>query len=298
MGAYPLEDHKLIHRHLGINQLVAFDLDKNIVARQTFNRPIETCYCLHKESGDLISNLDSILKDCSFTSNNGIIIWLDYTDPKKIAHQFQEFQALLGKLRTGDLVRITVNAHPHSLLNAQSDGDQPMQAAQRRDNQFKNLSEKIGDFLPSGTSADQMTRDELPRIISRALGAAALKVLPATGENTFCPLSIIRYADGVQMLSVTGTVTARKDVDEMLTKIDLEAWPFASVDWSKVHPLLVPVLTVRERLMLERGILNKSADDLVTELGFDSASDIQMAEFLESYKSYYRFYPTLISSDI
>jgi hypothetical protein len=44
--------------------------------------------------------------------------------------------------------------------------------------------------------------------------------------------------------------------------------------------------------------MSKSPADLVSELGFDAASDIQIDEFLESYKSYYRFYPTLLSAEI
>jgi hypothetical protein len=65
-----------------------------------------------------------------------------------------------------------------------------------------------------------------------------------------------------------------------------------------VHHLLVPALTVRERLFLERGIMSKAPIDLVSELGFKAAADIQIEEFLESYKSYYRFYPTLLSAEI
>ena len=32
MGAYPLEDHKLVHRHLGISRLISFDLENDTVA--------------------------------------------------------------------------------------------------------------------------------------------------------------------------------------------------------------------------------------------------------------------------
>lgn len=298
MGAYPLEDHKLIHRHLGITRLIAFDLEEKIVARQTFNKPIEACYCLHKKSGEVISNLDAILSDCSFSESKGVIVWLDYTSPEQLGQQIREFETLLNKLRAGDLVRVTVNAQPYALLDPQLPGTTPLLVTERREIQFKKLKDRIGDFLPSETSADDMTQEGLPLALSKSFGAAALKAFPATGENIFCPLSIIRYADGQQMLSITGTVIARSDKDPFLEKLDLKSWPFASTDWPNVHRLLVPALTVRERLFLERGIMSKSASDLVAELGFEAASDIQIDEFLESYKSYYRFYPTLLSAEI
>jgi hypothetical protein len=193
---------------------------------------------------------------------------------------------------------VTVNAQPNALLEPQAPGADPLLVTEKREKQFKNLKSRIGEFLPSETSPDDMTQEGLPLAISRSFGAAALKALPVTGENIFCPLSIIRYADGEQMLSITGAVIARSDKDAFLKKIDLESWPFASTDWSNVHHLLVPALTIRERLFLERGVMSKSPADLVSELGFGAASDIQIDEFLESYKSYYRFYPTLLSAEI
>ena len=127
---------------------------------------------------------------------------------------------------------------------------------------------------------------------------AALKAVPVSGDNVFCPLSIVRYADGEQMLSMTGTVIARGDKETFLTKLDLPSWPFFSAEWSTVHELLVPALTVRERLFLERGILSKLPSELAAELGFKAASEIEIDRFLESYKKYYRFYPLLLSAEI
>jgi hypothetical protein len=298
MGAYPLEDHKLIHRQLGITRLIAFDLDEKIVARQRFNKPIETCHCLHKKSGDLISNLDSILKDCSFSDPKGIIVWLDYTSPGQLGHQIREFETLLDKLRAGDLIRVTVNAQPSDLLERQARDETPLLITEKRERQFRNLKSRIGEFLPSETSSDDMTIEKLPLAISKSFGAAALRALPVTGENIFCPLSIVRYADGEQMLSITGAVIARDEKAAFLERLDLESWPFASTEWSNLHHLLVPALTVRERLFLERGIMSKPPAELVSELGFKTASDVQIDEFLGSYKNYYRFYPTLLSADI
>lgn len=298
MGAYPLEDHKLVHRHLGISRLVAFDLDQDIVARQKFNRPIETCHCFQKKSGDLVSSLDGVLKECSFSNPDGIIIWLDYTNPRQIGHQVREFESLLMKLRDGDLVRVTVNAQPNALVDAQASGEPQLLAHEKRAKQLQNLRSRIGDFLRSTTTADEMTLEKLPIAISEAFGAAALKALPVNSGHAFCPLSIIRYADGEQMLSITGVVVSRDERNSLIERLDLKSWPFASTDWSIVHHLMVPALTVRERLFLERGIVNKSPEDLVSELGFAKASNIPIAEFLESYKRYYRFYPTLLAAEI
>jgi len=81
-------------------------------------------------------------------------------------------------------------------------------------------------------------------------------------------------------------------------KTESMGWPFASPDWSTVHQLLVPALTIRERLFLERSVMTKPVTELVSELGFEAAADIQMEDFLENYKKYYRFYPTLLTAEI
>jgi hypothetical protein len=100
------------------------------------------------------------------------------------------------------------------------------------------------------------------------------------------------------MLSITGAVIARDERDTFLERLDLASWPFFSDGWSSVHELVVPALTVRERLFLERAVMSKAPAELISELGFESAADIPIDEFLESYKNYYRFYPTLLSAEI
>ncbi len=221
MGAYPLEDHKLVHRLLGVTKLVAFDMESDVVARQKFNRPIDGCYCLHCKSGELIANLDQVLAYCGCSEISGLIVWLDYTNPKQIGHQIREFQALLDKLKPGDIVRVTVNAHPNDLVDPPIVGSKPLLVMEKMEQQYRNLKSRIGEFLPSDASSEKMTAEDLPLVLSEAFGSAALTSLPVSGDTTFCPLSIVRYADGQQMLSITGTVVRKDEVDPMLDRIDI-----------------------------------------------------------------------------
>lgn len=297
MGAYPLEDHKLVHRLIGITKLIAFDMESDVVARQKFNRPIDACHCIHREAGDLISNFDQVLSECNCTDATGVVVWLDYTDPRQIGRQIREFQALLDKLKAGDIVRVTVNAHPNDLLDPQLPGSKPILATEKMEKQFLNLKSRIGEFLPSGTAAANMTPHGLPAVLAESFSSAALKALPVGGDTTFCPLSVVRYADGQQMLSITGTIVARADVDTMLDRLDMIDWPFGSASWSEIHNLVVPALTGRERLFLERGITSRPTQDLIAELGFETAGDVGIEDFLASYRNYYRFYPTILSAE-
>lgn len=299
MGAYPLEDHKLVHRMLGLRKLIAFDYDRDIVKRQVFNRPIDTCKCVCYSSGDLVANLDAVLADAGYADASNLIVWLDYTSPAELGEQIREFVTLLDKLKLGDVVRITVNANASSLFSPKPQKGVPtMSGEEVRKVRFDKLSERIGDYLPVDAEAEMMTDKLLPAALSRAFGAAALQALPTSGVSTFAPLSIVRYADGQQMLSLTGIVVPRDQEVEMREKLDLASWRFASRDWSEVHLLTVPDLTIRERLFLERAIGTTAVPDLKEHLGFDFGA-LEVGEaFLNDYQHYYRFYPNLLAAEI
>jgi hypothetical protein len=298
MGAYPLEDHKMIHRIIGLTRLIAFDFDDEVVARQKFNRPIDACKCIKKKSGDLIAELESILTGFGFDDADGLVIWLDYTDPGKLGEQIREFETLLSGLRAGDVVRITLNAHLSALGDSRGADGKPILASDLRVKRFQKLRDRIGEYLPSWATEELVTESELPRLLSGSLAAAALKALPVGGANSFLPLSLVRYADGQQMLSVTGAIVARGDEGALMDRLHIKTWPFASSNWDTIHRLMVPVLTVRERLFLEREIISKAPSQLVQELGFETASDMKLEDFLGNYKDYYRFYPTLLSAEL
>jgi len=295
MGAYPLEDHRLVHRLLGIKQLLAFDMDEEVVARQKFNRPIEMMQCIKMTSGDLVKDFETVLDGCNYTYN-GVVVWLDYTSPKEIGEQLREFSSLISKLRPGDVVRITVNAHPEE--ERPRFGGKPKPAEQRRDQQFQLLKEKIADYLPSRASSDDMTTERLPKVLAGAIADAALKAIPVSGTSIFAPLSIIRYADGQQMLSVTGTIAEKAKLAEMRKTLEVSNWQFMSPNWTTIHHLVVPDLTLRERLFLERIVGQRTDEEIIEELGFKKAGEIDVNSFLKSYRAYYRFYPTLLAADL
>jgi hypothetical protein len=295
MGAYPLEDHRLAHRLLGITNLLAFDREESVVARQKFNKPVGTCHCLCKTSGEIVDDLDGILKSCGIENPERIVIWLDYTDPKEIGVQIREFQALLDKLKEGDFVRVTVNANPKNLEEIPASGAVLVTKTMR--NQFEQLKSQIGDYLPSGASASDMTPERFPLLLAQAFGASALKAMPVTGSYAFLPLSLVRYADTTQMLSISGTVVHKREASRVRHRLEMESWPFASMHWGDVKKLVVPTLTLREKLYLERGVTEKNEKEIIDDLGFSTAGEIDMESFIESYKNYYRFYPIMLPTE-
>lgn len=299
MGAYPLEDHKLVHRTLGLRKLVAFDRDEEIVKRQVFNRPVAGCKCVRRSSGEIVAGLDTLLADVGYDDCRNVIVWLDYTSPAELSEQIREFETLLDKLTEGDIVRVTVNANAGALYTVRPQTGVPTPSATAiKKLRFDKLEDRIGDYLPADAVPADMTDEDLPPILSRAFGKAVMNAFPTSGHLTFVPLSIVRYADGQQMLSMTGMVVRRSEEDDMRERLGLEDWRFASKSWSDVHRLAVPDLTLRERLLLEREIGTTSTADLKRKLGFDFSMLSVGDRFLDDYEHYYRFYPNLLAAEL
>lgn len=298
MGAYPLEDHKMVHRKFGIGRLIAFDYDEKIVERQKFNRPVDSFHAIKSKSGDFIDKLDEYLQEAECGDADNLVIWLDYTSPKQLGNQIREFEQLLDKLALGDIVRVTVNAQLSALHDARDKEGKLIEAEPLRELRLEKLRSRIGDYLPTDAASADMTDERLPVLISRAFGAAAAKAKPTSGRDVFAPLSSVRYADGQQMLSMTGMLISRDEKTVLYNRLGMETWPFWSQDWKTVYRLSVPDLTLRERLHLEREVAEGSFADTVKELGFVFEKNDDAQLFVDSYRKFYRFYPNLLPAEL
>lgn len=298
MGAYPLEDHKQMFRHLGLTKLISFDLDPAVVARQQFNIPVKSCRCIERTSAELVDNLEAVLEDCDVDASSSVIVWLDYTAPSEIGTQLREFEALLNNLGEGDIVRLTLNANPEAWGRSKRENGENILTEKVLAARYRKLDEKIGDYLPSWAGAHHMTVEDLPGVLSEAVGKAVLNAFPASDTRTFTPLSIVRYADGQQMLTLTGIVHRQDEAETLLEATDFADWPFFSKSWSEVNLLLVPALTPRERLFFEKAVLTDSPASITNEIGFSKIDETEVSFFLENYRKYCRFYPTLLTAEV
>lgn len=292
MAAYALEDQKLVHRLLGIGRLLAFDGDEGIVARQHWNRPIDACKCRKYFSGDLVADVDSALQASGIPDAEGYIVWLDYTAPKDLYVQLGEFQTLATQFKHRDIVRVTVNAEYGYWTGPTRVGGKPVPTEELQGKAFERLQAALGEYFPPGISAREMGPEAVALVISKAFGRAAGKAVPAVTGDVLEPLSITRYADGQQMLSMTAMRVRAGERAAMRSKLGLQEWPFASKDWSDVKYLAVADLTIRERLFLERNA-SKSSAAIESAVGFNFDAVTELPGFLDNFRKYYRHYPAL-----
>jgi len=293
MGAYPLEDHKLVYRRLGITRLVSFDHDPEIVKRQLFNRPVANCKCIEKTSGEVCRDVMSVLDQVGYSDADGVILWLDYTSAKGLSVQLREFADALGNAEHGDIIRLTVNANPENLsrnLPKSVSGDNLYTA------RLAKLRERINDFLPASIPLTMMRENDYPILLTKAIESAVHSA--GLQGKKLLPLSIVTYRDGQQMLSVTGMIVNNADAANAEACLDLKNWNYGSPSWTQVHRLSVVDLTVRERLFLEHAILTMNPDEIAALMGFEFDAVTEATGFLASFKSYSRFYPSYLNSDV
>lgn len=295
MAAYTMEDQKLVHRLLGIERLLAFDRDQTVVDRQLFNRPTNEARCIAATASEVVTDMEATVRDAGIADAAGYIVWLDYTDPNQIGRQLRDFQGYAAQMAVGDIVKVTVNAAPSSWGANKRHDDREEGPALRevlRARTYEKLRSRLGDLVAPEVQPEDLNDAGLAQALARAFSIAANRAIRPTNPLALEPLSVVRYADGLQMLSITATVVERSRVADLRATLQLDSWAFGSSAWHDVRYIAVPDLTVRERLFLERNA-HLTSGEIGEEVGFDFDSATGMAGFLANYASYYRHYPML-----
>jgi hypothetical protein len=291
-GPY-LEDFKAIHANFGNRKMLSLEQFEWVYRRQTFNVPYGCVDCTNNTSQQFITDYTTILD--RFGRPN-VLIWLDYAAADAIRDQLTECEALVAKLRHLDVMRITLNATPSSIdgaNDAEGETDED-----RRARRLQVLQDRIRDYLPNGTSAEQMKNAAYPSLLLHSVRKAASNAMAGAGALVFHPLAAYVYKDSHQMLTVTGIVLARSDVQIFLNRTGLDHYEFATNNWRDSIRINVPYLSPREKFYLDSLIYkqttknNRSKLKKSTKLKVTLAStDAVNKELAERYIRFYRYYP-------
>jgi len=298
-GPY-LEDFKAIHASFGNRKMLSLEQSEWVYQRQKFNVPYGCIDCTNKSSQQFITDYTEILD--SFGQPH-VLIWLDYADAAKIRSQLSECEDLVAKLRDLDILKITVNANPSSLDGVSDPGDgvnelQVDAPEERRVRRLQLLTERIGDYLPNGVTAEQMKHSAYPFLLVHAIRKAVSNAMAGAGDLIFHPLAAYVYKDSHQMLTVTGIVLAKPDSQHFLESTGLNNYEFATNNWRDLIRINVPYLSAREKFYLDSLIYKhtrkndrsklKKATKLKVTLAPTNAANKESAE---RYIRFYRHYP-------
>jgi len=278
-----LSDIRLVSQYFPTLRFVSIEEDEDTHKRQKFHCPTKRLRLIH-------SSLFSYLQE-DFASDALAIFWLDYTDfsPSRL----EEFGQVLDLLGCPSIVKVTVRAQfDHSLLAAAHHLLNEEDAAKLRKATVEEWQTQFGDYLPGPLEREDLERPRFAPIVQSMFQVVAQKTLPSAGGKVFQLVHSCRYADGPQMLSLTGVVCEAGHRAKV--RADFAKWPHANLDWRGPDHIDVPNLSIKERLALEKHlpVRVRSGKALQRSLGYlIDKSQTASERKLRQYKDYYQFYP-------
>ena len=257
-----LEDCRLIYNRCPEIQIVSIEKDEETFKRQEFHSFSKNLELRNEDFSDFLLN---------FSNSGKAIFWLDYTDRK--LERFNEFKSILGKVSENSVVKITIRA-------------------ERDQQNLAKFKEQYPKICPPSTQHNDIKETvRLVKLLQDMLEITAQQALPTSGESVFQLLNSSYYRDQTRMLSVTGIVCNKNTVLEIQQWF--KNWKFINLKWMPPHKIDVPILSIKERLHLEKHIPtpDRTGHTLSDALGYKIDRDEEHLEKLKQYEEFYQYCP-------
>jgi hypothetical protein len=206
------------------------------------------------------------------------IVWLDY-DCLLSGEMLNDMAAFLYLLCPGSILIVTVEAEPR--LPADEEGDE-LTANERQGRLLQIFQQQLGKYYPGVIRRNVTARNALPAFFAEVLRSRFDEETSKRDGLRFFQLFNFKYADGAQMLSVGGVI-GDEQTREQLNRSRVYDLSFIETGLQPKR-ISVPPLTVREKQWLDK---NLRVSLTVAKLAFELD-----AEFLETFRQFYRHYPT------
>jgi putative O-methyltransferase len=284
LGGPFLEEFRLLGEHFEHLPLTSLEANEQTYRRQKFHRCAKNVI-LRRET------VDTFLTTNSW--NEPGVYWLDYTDlsPKRL----QEFETLLDRVREDSIVKITLRASLDDLPDRLAGGVIQLaeeQLEQWRTQYLAEFKSKFDSVLPAQVDYGRLRSGNFPILIQEMLRIVAQRALPPGGGRQYQVLHSCFYSDQTQMYSLTGIVCRDEDIQKYRNMFS--NWPFRNLRWTEPKRIDMPLLSTKERMLLESMLPVKTATGrgLRRTLGYniDEGNPATIRQ-LKQYAVFYRFYP-------
>jgi hypothetical protein len=281
-GSIYFSDFQLIHRNLGITDMLSIEKDVSAKACFRFNRPYR---CIRLKFATSAEALPSI------HWRRRSIIWLDYDD-RLNTEILGDIATVCLHAASGSLLVVTVNAQADA-EPAKEDRDayqeQTAKPFDLGDYRLRIAKELLGEKLPVGTSGADLRGQELAGIFRDVIHnviAEQISVrntaLTADDKVQYRQLFHFRYKDGAQMVTVGG-VLYRAAEEQKYLACGFDNLPFIR-NGSEPCNIKAPCLTPKEIRHLNSQLPRKSSSNLRVP-GVPDAD-------VERYAEVYRYFPS------
>ena len=279
-GSVFFVDFALVHRTLGIRNMVCIEHHESDRPRFLFNRPFSSIKLEFGEAGSVLDRLPW---------RTPSIVWLDY-DYKLDGSVLDDIDTVARRSPHGSVLIVTVDAEPEELDDEdETDGGENSQV------RVAALEERLGRSLPSVTSDADLAGWKLANVSRRLIEAQVRAVLADRlfgGERPermdYRQLFNFEYADGAKMATVGGIIYGMDRADDV-DRCGFDDFRYVSADETAflIEP---PVLTLREIQHLDSQLPTATASRL-------RAKGLTV-EDLERYADLYRYFPRFVDAEI
>jgi hypothetical protein len=278
-GSAYFSDFILVHKTLGISNMISIERDEANEERFQFNRPFN---CIRIEFGSSSDVLPRLRWDVR------TILWLDY-DGKLDRDTLTDIKYACSSAPPGSMLIVTVNAHPE-----RANGLSPSEIASRR---LERLQENIGaEKIPGDVDGKALKGWGEAEVLRRIIENEVLQTLSERngGRDTgnkikYRQLFNFHYADGPRMLT-TGGLLYDEGHENIVNGGGFNQLKFAVLSDSDPYLIEVPNLTYREIQHLDAQLPVTDHTDL-------QAKSIPEKD-LERYARIYRYFPNFAEADM
>ncbi|MBV6887099.1 O-methyltransferase [Xanthomonas euvesicatoria] len=281
-----MEDFKAVHMATRISDMVCIERDSVVQARQKFNCPLRCVNFVLSDSSTFLDN---------FRPSTPTIAWLDFTSPGELRQQLDDTCKLVNKLAHGDIFKVTLNAAVAALREDPGNIKQKELTLLRK----AVFEERSGADKPNVIGPDDLKASNYPKLLLQALHNAANRGVNNT-SLIVQPLTAFAYSDGTMMLTATGILLDpdQISIDEFPDSSRLLHWPFVNLDWKYPIEIDLPVLSLRERMALEKLQPDGTVKDAKDELGAVIDHQGIPPQAVTSFAKFYRIYPEFVRASL
>lgn len=291
MSGFALDDQKALYRTLGLRHMLSFDERLEVVNRQRFNRPTMLHRVTNATVREFASEWPQKFVDEGIEDADGHILWIRSDGSAEVGRSVRDFQQMVGSLGRYGIARTTIAVDYNDWAAEPADEAGPRRTA---DQVRAAVAQRVRDFLSEHLEESDLSRtmdnDGLCDSVACAFGNAASEAVGASTGIVFEPLSVIRYGANPSRITLTGMLIGLEERTALRERVEENGWPFASSRWSEVRDVILPDLTGRERLELERagGDRAWAADKLLFDL--DRATGVSGA--FDGFCRFHRYLPS------
>lgn len=257
-GSFYYVDFILLHKLLGIENMLNVEYSQNIKRRVEFNRPFKFIKIEMLPICDVIPNLSKDLRH---------ILWLDY-DNVIGEETLRDILLAASQLSLGSIILITIDVEPP--VKESNDPKDWKKYYERETKQYLGLQD-LADFTKSRLPITNAKI--LHRVIKTGLSGRDIK---------FYPIFFFKYSDGHEMITIGGILGSNYE-NRIIGSSGLRKAPYYRSDYDDPYQIIVPRITRKERLHLDSAM--PCCD------GWKPKEFEFTDENVAAYREIYRFFP-------